>query len=115
MSVLIKGMKMPYMCSECDFCGSLIMPDNIYVCECPVDGMHGQNITRAMNEDCRHPNCPLSDVPAPHGRLIDADKCEVLSWNKDIEHQYGDDFSGGVMWMLEQLDKADTVIEKNYG
>lgn len=63
MSIIIKGMEMPAMCAECDFCGGLIMPDGIYCCDCPSERIHGENITRAIEEDCRHPNCPLEALP----------------------------------------------------
>ena len=67
-------MEMPAMCSECTFCGGLICPDNIYCCDCPSDAIYGKNITRAIEEDCRHPDCPLIEVPEPHGRLGDLDE-----------------------------------------
>ena len=76
MGVYVKGMEMPSMCAECDFMGGLIMPDNIYTCDCPVDVIKGCNITRAVEEDCKHPDCPLVEVPTPHGRLIDADRLD---------------------------------------
>ena len=90
MSILIKGMYMPRMCSECAFMGGLICPDNVYTCDCPVeDDVCGVNITQAVDEDCKHPDCPLVEIPTPHGRLIDADAlidlwhgCEV---NGDIK------------------------------
>ena len=70
MSVLIKGMKMPETCFECDFCGALAMLDTVHFCDCPV--VHGAiNITQAIEDDVRHPDCPLVEVPTPHGRLID--------------------------------------------
>ena len=74
MSVLVKGMQMPRMCSECDFCGGLIWPAMVYACDCPIDPINSINITKAIEEDCRHPNCPFVEVPTPHGRLIDADE-----------------------------------------
>lgn len=100
MSILIKGIEMPSMCAECDFMGGLIMPDNIYTCDCPVDVIRGRNITRAVEEDCRHPDCPLIEVPAPHGRLIDGEevlramntwskygydeRCRLVPWNENL-------------------------------
>lgn len=60
MSVLIKGMKMPESCHQCvagygGFC---------FVCSAEDDGVcpdHG-----------RPEWCPLAELPAQHGRLIDA-------------------------------------------
>jgi hypothetical protein len=80
MSVLIKGMYMPRMCAECAFMGGLICPDNVYTCDCPVaDDVCGVNITQAVDEDCRHPDCPLVEVTEKHGDLIDREKllCDI--------------------------------------
>ena len=51
MSVLIKGMEMPQNCTEC----------------------HARCRLYLNGRKFRHPNCPLIEVPTPHGRLIDAD------------------------------------------
>lgn len=40
------------------------------------------------------------------GRLVDADEFEVVMLQDKT-----DEFIEGVQWMLEQLDKADTIIE----
>ena len=64
MAVLIKGMEMPKSC---------------FNCRCP---RACQAINRRIDEidrakwfpnDNRHSDCPLIEVPEPHGRLIDAD------------------------------------------
>lgn len=49
MSILIKGIKRPKNCDECP------LADSYLAC------------------DARSINCPLVEVPTPHGRLIDAD------------------------------------------
>jgi len=69
MSILIKGMSGYECCADCEFCGGLIMPDGIYTCDCPPTC--GMNITRAIEEDCRHPDCQLIELPEKHGRLLD--------------------------------------------
>lgn len=58
MSVLIRGMVMPQCCGECKF-----MVDRW--CYASEDAYF------VVNK--RHPDCPLVEVPTPHGRLIDAD------------------------------------------
>ena len=73
MSVIVKGMEMPYGCADCDFCGGIIMPDGIYCCDCPTEASHGKNISDAINNDARADFCPLVEIPTPHGRLIDGD------------------------------------------
>lgn len=73
MSVLIKGMEMPESCKECqvsfgygndEYCPFLFEPndaieDGLMWKECPKEG--------------RLADCPLVEIPTPHGRLIDAD------------------------------------------
>ncbi len=71
MSVLIRGMSGYECCADCEFCGGLIMPDGIYTCDCPPT--RGMNITRAIEEDCKSPDCPLVELPEKHGDLIDRD------------------------------------------
>ena len=68
MSVLIKGMEMPKTCEECDLCTS--------------DGyclaMYGDSLWDALPEGAeyfptgwKYEGCPVIEVPAPHGDLID--------------------------------------------
>ena len=73
MSVLIKGMKMPTMCEECQI---RAVDENSYgdimYERCPITcedvGGYGWQGKRE-----RHPDCPLVEVKEPHGRLIDAE------------------------------------------
>jgi len=58
MSVLIKGMQLPDMCGHCRFATAF---------ECEVT----KNFITTFN--VRQSDCPLIEVPEPHGRLIDAD------------------------------------------
>ena len=60
MSIIIKGMKMPKNCRVCDF--------NSSDCFCKIN--HGK-IDRDF-WDCDK-ECPIVEVPAPHGDLIDID------------------------------------------
>ena len=74
MSVLIKGMEMPNDCNKCQLLEG-------YIC----DGFcHGANkwldsedfVWEIIDEEVlsdKPVNCPLIEVPTPHGRLIDAD------------------------------------------
>lgn len=49
----------------------------------------------------RHPDCPLSELPTPHGRLIDADK--FLDWLKE--------FHPNDVVIMNGVKNARTVIE----
>lgn len=68
-SVLIKGMKMPKTCEECDFChwSNLYQTGRCDRCDDePVCADFGTDYKRT-----RARFCPLVEVPTPHGRLID--------------------------------------------
>lgn len=62
MSLFIKGdIKMPQSCKSCPF-------NYTDVCVASNKGID----TRTF-EKSRHPDCPMVEIPTPHGRLIDAD------------------------------------------
>ena len=72
MSVLVKGMKMPYGCANCSFCSSPIYDARgyaTYICNVDVEEVRGKNITDeviAMYEGATEsfPDwCPLAEVP----------------------------------------------------
>lgn len=60
MSVIIKGVKMPYSCYDC--CTNYIFP------KCGLWYINKNGDTR------RHSNCPLVEIPSPHGIIVDAKK-----------------------------------------
>ena len=70
MSVLIKNMEMPTNCADC--------PLNYDQMACAVTWTRWWSDSMViMNFDSdkeRMPNCPLIEIPTPHGRLIDADE-----------------------------------------
>ena len=76
MSVLIKTMEMPETCGGCQFRDS-------WICHAMDD-----NVLRFDERDER---CPLTEVPTPHGRLIDADAFSAKIM-EIIEAQGYDDF-----------------------
>lgn len=57
MSVYVKGMEMPHDCDSCK-----------------VSDILNCTLWKPMDVGERHPDCPLVEVPTPHGRLIDADE-----------------------------------------
>ena len=61
MSILIHGMEMPRVCAECFMdppcCKALSDDTNIW--------------------KERHPDCPLVEIPTPHGRLGDLDELKT--------------------------------------
>ena len=85
MSILIKGMKMPKGCDECKL-GDIV---------CGADEDHGWI------------ECPLVEVPTPHGRLIEAPEIEweaVGGGEKEIS-------LGALIALAHKVDNAPTVIE----
>lgn len=84
MSVLIKGMDMPHNCNECPF--------NPLWCDV-----------------CDQSECPLVDIPTPHGRLIDADTMikDIERW-KDHPNQYIKNRNKDFIFYLND---AETVVE----
>ena len=85
MSVLVKGMEMPKDCLMCPFHGF-----GDYKGESIVCALTGRSEGQLSNV----PDCPLVEVPFPHGRLIDADDafidadergCDFWSCDADID------------------------------
>ena len=132
MGVYIKGMKMPKECGECrwfHFLGETCTTPKYYLdarCELVKSGQDwygkdsrggwvGKSISHLpgygdyyTDEHCveigtRANNCPLVEVPEPHGRLIDADK-----FNEFIEKNCTDNLAD--LWK-ELVRRQPTVIE----
>ena len=100
MGVYIKNMKMPKNCLTCKLAGD--GSDSKYIWDCPFTEFE---YTREEGETGRLDECPLVEVPTPHGRLVDADalQCKV------------DDIGLGYYEVLgvteDTVDDAPTVIE----
>lgn len=69
MSILIKGMEMPKNCSGC--------PLNYDQMACKVTGTRWWSDTMVLmgfdSDKEKLYDCPLVEIPTPHGRLIDVD------------------------------------------
>jgi hypothetical protein len=63
MAILIKGMEMPFTCLTCDF----------HKCAGGVWDFCSLTKRRQFRFKNRPKNCPLIEVPEPHGDLIDRD------------------------------------------
>lgn len=93
MSLIIKGSIMPLMCGDCP-----CYDGSDYACNATGRGVI------EYRYDGRPDNCPLVEIPTPHGRLIDAD-----ALRKKIESIYG-----GALWTFECFEcirQAPTIIE----
>ena len=109
MSIIVKGMEMPKNCAECrlwDTCEYLNdFDDWIGIFEAVEDG-----------DLVRDKNCPLSEVPTPHGHLIDADKLmmSLADWWYAIFGQEETDEAKAIRAVMRQVEKSIdemTVIE----
>ena len=106
--ILIKGVDMPGFCIDCP-CGHVDnseYPKQKLFCygqyECPE-----LDINEVRN---KVKNCPLVEVPTPHGRLIDADK--VLSEIREIVK--ADTERGKITFAVDifrPINNAPTVID----
>ena len=91
MSVLIKGMEMPKSCDKCE-----LMTANY---GCAFVGAVGGESYRKRAWDC-----PLVEVPTPHGRLIDA---EAIPWIEGKDEQ-----DKPIYLLLKlQVEELPTIIE----
>ena len=82
MSVVIKGMKLPKNCLLCPCCvGEGIGAGRQHYCQAIDD-------EPCVSETYRPKNCPLVEIRAPHGRLIDADelKKNMRNYYPSIDH-----------------------------
>lgn len=94
MSILIKGIDMPKTCEECEVWS---------LCHYP-------KVPKGIGR--REPDCPLVEIPTPHGRLIDADlfkeiiKDSVPSWTIGVKiPTYGD------MDIMDKIYFIPTILE----
>ena len=66
MSVLINGMKMPKNCAMCE---------RWSICECLKEYEDYESVLYAVDDGdlIRADDCPLVEIPTPHGDLVDRD------------------------------------------
>ena len=113
MDVLIKGMKMPKGCITCMFKFESLFNRTMW-CEWLDDPLGDYS---KCDEKWRHPDCPLVEVPTPHGRLIDGDNVikllrEQLTGDRDTVYEYYDD---GLEMAISELSIIPTIIEAEEG
>lgn len=100
MSVIVKGMKMPKNCAECRLWDTCKYMNDFDDWVSILDAVEDGNLIRDKN-------CPLSELPTPHGRLIDIKSVE--------EGKFVTVSNGFQRWWngaLESvIDNAPTVIE----
>ena len=101
MSVLITGIKMPEDCPVCPLAHWNKL-DCFTGCE-----IIKRYFDKADMETRGRPSfCPLVELPAQHGRLIDGDVAEVIT----ADHEDGD-FIDGILYAADWIANQPTVIE----
>ena len=103
MSVLI-NMDMPRTCGVCELCGCYTESKG-EVHRCDISMYVIKDLERRLDD------CPLIEVPEPHGRLIDADK--YLGTIRPLcpeDSQAACTFETVKMLMMNSINKAPTVI-----
>ena len=83
MSILIKGMTMPKTCDDC------IVP-----------------LSKCDFLQRRADDCPLIEIPTPHGRLIDASEL-IKSYMKGTKTDIDDFYN-----TIDIIDNAPTILEE---
>ena len=117
MSILIRGMEMPKSCWRCSLSQLYEKPREMLVCKITHDEVLRHKIDG---------NCPLIEVPTPHGRLIDADALEVRKHEKEAydtvvalykqkkfnaNYEYYRGYSDGLVTASGLVRFAPTIIE----
>lgn len=99
MSILIKGMEMPKNCSGC--------PLNDDQMACKVTGTRWWSDTMVLmgfdSDKERLHDCPLVEIPTPHGRLVDLDQMIEDYWDGSAMRIDETD--------LKEIEKYDVTIE----
>lgn len=105
MSLMIKGMDMPTACNKCPF-------HNAYICTAK-----GSPVSLQIYLKDKKPfDCPLVEIPTPHGRLIDADDLRQKMYHKAFETESNMQKWDSGCWirykMFEEAEtNASTIIE----
>ena len=100
MGVYIEGMEMPKTCRDCEYCWAR---KDMKSC----DAKYGLPISNDRWGIERASFCPLTEVPEPHGRLIDGDKAVKDYHDYEISHPY-DAFD-----LADIMAESPTVIERS--
>ena len=114
MSVLIKGMKMPENCVACTFSGWSNLHQTAACKICEYDPCFDDHSREYMSKKANF--CPLVEIPAKHGRLIDEDnvidaiheRLHVLQTHSEFNKKHADIDLLGV---IPYISKIQPVIE----
>ena len=114
MSVIIKGMKLPQHAAvngeknTAYKCVILAHPDN------SVELVIDIKFASAYDNGHNIQRYPITEIPTPHGRLIDADRLmEVIEKNSYLLKGYYNSLENGMFLtgIKQAIDEAPTIIE----
>lgn len=107
MSVIIRGMKMPESCSVCRMLEGDTMDGLCHAADMWFDDERFTWYQYAEGDidDSKPANCPLIELP-PHGRLIDGDVAEVITYTTE-----SGDFADGILYAADWIANQPTIIE----
>lgn len=110
MSVIVKNMDLPNNCAECRmWC----------TCECINDFEDFESVCYAVEDGdlIRDKDCPLVEIPTPHGRLIDAtfEENHYGSMLLDPTPDVTKEDKRNARVIIDALRMAKTVIEAEDG
>lgn len=100
--IVIRGMGMPTNCSGCKLAQHQLFSRSI---RCPILGYSVAYYDEGIHYE-EH-DCPLIEIPTPHGRLIDADR--LISENAMIKYDWSEAVD------VEDIKNAPTIIEAERG
>ena len=109
MSVLVKEINIPVSCYECPMAEEMDMQEDWHKCKLLNKEFYSWDVTDDMKEYHRPKECPLVEVPTPHGGLIDADKEKAEIDNMLVQ---GEVFTTAKNFASIVLENASTVIEE---
>jgi len=104
MSVMIDGFEFPQSCRECRY----IYPEGLHSGSCIFTDKYWE-LEEDVPSKSRLPECPLVEIPTPHGRLIDADELtkHMRSYYPSIDHLCRSQH----VVTKGDIDNAPTIIE----
>ena len=102
MSILIKGMKLPSNCFECP------LETDYGTC-----GYYSFYVEAGHDSDYRkrRDDCPLIEVPTPHGRLIDTDSTVEVELYDDEHEEWKTKFMSVETYLGYCYNEVPTIIE----
>ena len=100
MSVLIRGMEMPFTCLTCDF----------HKCAGGVGDFCSLTKRRQFRFKNRPKDCPLIEIPETHGRLIDTDALKKILATAIPQYSLAGCTTYADSDIMRWIDEAPTVI-----